>query len=145
MASLSDLHRAVEATLASKRIGHPVFVRYLFFDDLPTGEIFPRMSELVAAVHGWMRQAISKLHAIGSLQRGQISLMVQFEGGATALVTYASRKEGGRGVDLTILGNHGAIYHETTQLSIEATTLDETFIGAIAEALSADHQRESKP
>ena len=41
-----------------------------------------------------------------------MSLTLQFRDGATALVSFARGQPRGDGVDLMVLGNHGALYHD---------------------------------
>jgi hypothetical protein len=40
-----------------------------------------------------------------------VSLTLEFRGGATALVSWAATTEP-PGIDLTVLGNHGALHHD---------------------------------
>jgi hypothetical protein len=112
MTTLADLHRAVQTTLASKRLGTPVFVRYLQQGLDPGEAVVPRLARATAAVRDWLGQPLERLYAVGSADRGQVSLTLQFRGGATALVSYARGEPRGAGVDLMVLGNHGALYHD---------------------------------
>src|SRR5262249_38912355 len=107
MTTLADLHRAVQATLASKRLGRPVFVRYLLHGPDRATAALPRLAQLTAAVRDWIGQSLERVHAVGSPKAGQVSLTLEFSGGATALVCWASSTAAGYGIDLTVLGNHG--------------------------------------
>ena len=109
MPSVADLHRAVQATLASKRLGTPVFVRYLFQG---AEAVLTRLTQTVSVIRGWVGRDLERLYALGSVKSGQITLTLEFEGGATALVGWSSTNSAGGGVDLTLLGNHGALYHD---------------------------------
>src|SRR5262245_49748853 len=112
MTTLADLHRAVQSTLASKRLGRPVFVRYLFCGQDKTDTALPRLAQLTAAVRDWIAQPLERVHAAGTPRGGQITLTLEFRGGATALVSWAAAPPRGAGIDLTVLGNRGAIYHD---------------------------------
>jgi hypothetical protein len=140
--TLADLHRAVQATLASKRLGTPVFVRYLFFGTLPADAVLPRLALLTATVGDWLGQPLERIYAIGSLKSGQVSLTLEYRGGATALVSWAASPPRGAGVDLTVVGNHGALYHDAgnAQLWDEPATVaaaapDKGLVGLIDRAL----------
>jgi hypothetical protein len=112
MSTLADLHCAIQATLAEKRLGKPVFVRYLFQGPDEVKVIVPRLAQLTAAVREWLGQTLERVHAVGSVDSGQVALTLQFREGGSALVCFARGKSQGSGVDVTVLGNHGALYHD---------------------------------
>jgi hypothetical protein len=113
MATLADLHRAVEATLASKRLGALVFVRYLLHSPDKADVVPSRLAQLVAVVRTWLGQALERVYALGTVKTGQVTLTLEFRGGATALVSWTATPPRGDGVDLFLVGNHGAIYHDS--------------------------------
>jgi hypothetical protein len=106
------LHRAVAETLASKRLGTPVFVRYLVQTHDRASSVLPRLAQVVAAIRGWLNQPIERLYALGQVKQRQLTLTLEFRGGGTALVAWSAGAAAGDGVDLMVLGNHGAIYHD---------------------------------
>jgi hypothetical protein len=109
MPSLTDLHRAVESVLATQRIGQPVFVRYVRFGGAQSEDVAFRLAALVTIIRSWFNQPIQHLSFIGAKGLDAPAVLLQFAAGATALVSLAV---GDPAVDLTILGNHGAIYHQ---------------------------------
>ncbi|HXG11400.1 MAG TPA: hypothetical protein VNK04_16720 [Gemmataceae bacterium] len=112
MMTFADLDRAVQATLASKRLGKPVFVR-LTWQGLDRPEaVAPRLAQTMAVVQQWLGQPLDQIYAIGSAASGQVALTLKFREGATALVSFARGQPRGAGIDLMVLGNHGAIYHD---------------------------------
>ncbi len=119
MTRLADLHQAVQSTLAGKRLGTPVFVRYLVHSQDKPGAVLDRLAHLTATVSGWLGQAVERIYGLGSATNGQISLMVEFAGGGTALIGWARSGERGDGLDLTILGNRGALYHDAGTAQLE--------------------------
>ncbi len=130
--TVTDLHRAVQDTLAGNRLGQPVFVRYLLHNLDNPETIVPRLAQLTATVRDWLGQPLDRLYAIGAIERGQVSLTLQFRNGAAALVSIGGRpvtavahQPRGNGVDLLVLGNHGAIYHDSgsAELSDDAATV----------------------
>lgn len=112
MSTLADLHRAVEATLKSKRLGRPVFVRYLLSSRDKATAAPARLSQLAAAVIGWIGEPLERLHAISTPKGGHVTLTLEFRGGASALVSWASSPPRGDGIDVMVLGSRGAAYHD---------------------------------
>jgi hypothetical protein len=112
MNSLASLHRAVGATLASGRLGRPVFVRYTLQGLDRSEAITSRLTQITATVRDWLGQPLEQLYALGTIESGQVALTLRFRDGATALVSFARAALRGDGVDLFVLGNHGAIYHD---------------------------------
>lgn len=112
MTTLADLHRTVQSTIASKRLGRPVFVRYTLQGLEKPDKIVSRLIQATAAVRDWLGQPLDRVYATGIAAGGQVSLTLQFREGGTAQVSFARGKSHGDGVDLLVLGNHGAIYHD---------------------------------
>ncbi len=113
MTSLADFHRTVQATIASKRVGAAVFVRYMYHASITGDAIAARLAKTAAAVRDWTAQPLDRIFAQGAEKSRHITLMLEFRGGATALVTWVGTAGRGSGIDLTVVGNHGAIYHDT--------------------------------
>lgn len=112
MSTLTDLHRAVQTTLASQRLGKPVFVRYCLHRLGKVEAPLPALAQVTAVVRDWLGQPLDRVYAVGTLESGQVSLTLQFREGATALVSYARGTLRGEGVDLLVLGNRGALSHD---------------------------------
>jgi hypothetical protein len=112
MTALADLHRSVQATLGSKRLGTPVFARYLLQRPERPEAMVPRLAQLVAVVRGWLDQPLDRLYAQGTTAAGHITLALDFRHGATALVSLTGGPPRGDGIDLMVLGNQGALYHD---------------------------------
>jgi hypothetical protein len=112
MTTFADLHRAVRSTLESKRLGRPVFVRYLLTSQDRADAALARLSQLAAAVRDWLGQPVERAHALGTPKTGHVSLTLEFRDGATALVGWAACPPRGDGLDLMLLGSRGAVYHD---------------------------------
>ena len=110
--NLAELHAAVTRTLASKRLGTPVFVRYLLHGQDKAGTASTRLAQITAVVRDWIGQGLERVYAVGTEKAGSANLTLEFQGGATALVCWTNSPGRGPGVDLLLLGNHGAIYHD---------------------------------
>lgn len=117
--NIADLHRTIETTLASKRLGTPVFVRYLVHGRGSAAVVLARLTRIVMAVRDWLAQPLERVYALGSAKGPQVSLSLEFRGGATALVSHAAAPgptrvtgQGITAVDVTLIGNHGVLYHD---------------------------------
>jgi hypothetical protein len=126
----AELIRSVQAALASKRLGTPVFIRLLLHGG--GNGVLARLTSATMTVRDWIGQPLERLYAVGRLKDAQVSLTLEFRGGATALVAHAAAPAPGGGsgaVDLTLLGNRGALYHD-----FGSTNLWESVEGAEAPA-----------
>ncbi len=113
MTTISDLHRTVEQTIATKRLGTPVFVRYLLHSHDKASVIPTRLACIAEAIRNWLnKQKLDRIYAIGSAASGHMTLTLEFDKGGTAQVSWVSGRGRGEGVDLMVIGNHGAIYHD---------------------------------
>jgi len=114
MTTVSELHRAVQTAITGKRIGKPVFVRYLLQGVLETeGPPLWALARTIAVVGEWLGQSPHKLYSLysGKGSKSQVTFTLLFPDGATAVISEARGQEGNAGVDLTVIGNRGALYH----------------------------------
>ena len=142
MNTLADLHRAVQTTLASKRLGTPVFVRYLYHSPVKGRAAIARLARTVTTVREWLGQPLERVLALGNVEGRQVSLTLEFRGGATALVSWAGTTGRGSGVDLMVIGNHGTINHDAGATDLWDETLppgdgepDEAVVALIERAI----------
>jgi predicted dehydrogenase len=111
MSAAADRHRAVEATLAAGRLGTPVFVRYHLQSREPLRAVQRRLAGVKGVVEGWVGRATEREYPLGGIRGGHVCTLVEYLGGATAFVSWACGAEQGA-ADVTVLGNHGGLYHE---------------------------------
>jgi hypothetical protein len=108
-----DLLQAVEQLLASRRLGEPVFVRCLVSTRDPATDPVQPLAYLAGSITRWFGVPLTRLYAAGTLAEGQISVTLQFANGATGLAVFARCPDGMGSLNILLLGNHGAAYHET--------------------------------
>ena len=114
---LDALERAVEGAIAGRRIGRPVFVRYTQSDADRGERTAVRLARMTRTVRQWVGQPPTRLYVVGSAREGPVSLTVQFRNGASALLSVRRGKSHGDGVDLLVIGNHGAIHYDSATAS----------------------------
>ncbi len=112
MSRRADLHRTVAELLSSRRLGRPVFVRYLTQGPGDAASLVTELAGILGIVRDWIGQPLDRLYAVGSPADGQVTLTAQFRDGALALVGTAVGPARGDGVDLLILGSLGAVLHD---------------------------------
>lgn len=111
MTSLADLHRTVQTTLTGKRLGTPVFVRYLLRSPEKAAAAPARLAWIAGVVRDWLDQPLERVYAQGQAKNGHLDLMLEFRGGATAVIHW-SAVANAADADVMILGNRGALYQE---------------------------------
>ena len=107
--SLDELSQAVRGTIASQRIGRPVFVRCTAQGPEQGNALIGRLARLAELAGEWIGQPMVRIAAVGSAESGQAALALDFKDGATALVSYAKGTARGAGVDVLVIGNRGSI------------------------------------
>ena len=111
MPSLADLHRSVQETLASKRLGTPVFVRYLLRSPEQPAAVPARLAWIAGVVRDWLGQPLERIYVQGQAKNGHLDVTLEFRQGATAVIHWSAIAQAAA-ADVMILGNHGALYHE---------------------------------
>jgi predicted dehydrogenase len=108
---LDFLTQATKTVVEAGRIGTPVFMRCV-------AQVAPDAAALSDALDNALQAAQTLLNAeplnvykLGSSEAGQITAAVKYAAGQTALVSVGIAHDEPR-VDLMLLGNKGAIYHE---------------------------------
>jgi predicted dehydrogenase len=123
VSNVLNLHQAVRDTLASGRLGTPVFVRYRA-RAADQRSLVPQLARMIAEVREWLGQGLDRIVAVGAVANGSVSLTLELRKGATAVVSAATGTEQGAGVDLVILGNRGALYHDAGHDAVAAERID---------------------
>src|SRR5262249_13387038 len=118
-----------------------VFVRYTIQGLDKPEAVPPRLAQATAAVRDWLGQPLTRLYAVGTAASGQVALTLSFRDGATALVSFVHGQPRGDGIDVMVLGNHGAVHHDAGDASLYDEALasdgkpDLVLVGAIERAL----------
>lgn len=153
-ADLDALEQNVQSVLARKRLGQPVFVRYTLCEPRKEEERLTYLARMTDAACRWLAQPLERVFAVGTLASGTINLTLQFRQGATALISLAASPCLGDSVDLMVLGNHGALYHDAGQgpqwnggTRYRSTQTDAKLTGLIERALRSGQpeQVEGRP
>jgi hypothetical protein len=141
---LSDLHRAIASVLKSKQLGVPVFVRYTLQFVCEDKSLAPPMARLAGVVCGWIGQNPKRVLAT-EIASTLMTTLMEFPSGATALVSVVCRDQAPGTVDLMLLGNEGATYHETGPIlaDLKECKTDAKLLHAIERSVQSKNPEEA--
>jgi len=121
------LYQTVKHALDAGRVGSPVFVRYVAQIASGREELRGVLAEALAMANSWLGASPQRVYVQGCGDAGQLTATVQYSGGQTALLSvgvappvYAEALRTAPQIDLMLLGNKGALYHDSTSLSLFA-------------------------
>ena len=108
------LQQSVGSVIAEGRIGSPVFLRCIVQMPLADTNIVSGMAALVAVANTWMPSPPERIYAPEQTDTTQITAMVQYAGGQTAMLSVNRIQEVQEAsVNLLLIGNKGVICHES--------------------------------
>jgi hypothetical protein len=111
--SPGSLTQGVQKAITEGQIGAPVFVRWVAANASEAAELLPGLGAMLEAAEAWLGSAAQRVYAVGGPAAGQVTAMVDYEGGQGALLTTAlAPSPGPPHVNLTLLGQRGAVYHD---------------------------------
>ena len=111
---IQSLQQSVQSVINEGRIGSPVFLRCIVHAPIEAADTVGGIAALTAIANSWMPNPPEQIYAIDNADRTQITAMVKYTGGQSALLSVNRLPAGGEvTVDLRLVGNNGIIYHET--------------------------------
>jgi len=111
---IQSLQQSVQSVIDEGRIGSPVFLRCIVHAPIEAADTVGGIAALTAIANSWMPDPSEQLYALDNTDKTQITAMVKYAGGQSALVSVNRIPAGGEvSVDLRLVGNNGIIYHET--------------------------------
>lgn len=111
---IQSLQQSVQSVIDEERIGSPVFLRCIVRAPIEASDAVEGVAALTAIANGWMPNPPEQIYALDNPDATQITAMVKYAGGQSALLSVNRIPAGGEvAVDLRLVGNNGIIYHET--------------------------------
>lgn len=111
---IQSLQQSVQSVIDEGRIGSPVFLRCIVHAPIEVADTLGGIAALTALANNWMPNPPEQVYALDNADRTQITAMVKYTGGQSALLSVNRLPAGGEvTVDLRLVGNNGIIYHET--------------------------------
>jgi hypothetical protein len=113
-----SLYQSVKSALDAGHVGVPLFVRCVAHVAPDRVGLTEALRQVAAVAGAWLGAPARRVYVQGSAEAGQITASVQYTRGESALVSVNPvRADGAPRVDLMLLGNTGALYHEGSALS----------------------------
>jgi len=111
---MQSLQQSVQSVINEGRIGSPVFLRCMLQIPIKGESIAQVTAALAALANTWMPSSPEQIYVQESADAIQSTAMIQYSGGQTATVSVnCIPPDTETSVDLILIGNKGAIYHET--------------------------------
>ncbi|MFH1269379.1 MAG: Gfo/Idh/MocA family oxidoreductase [Planctomycetota bacterium] len=109
---IAAANEAVITALRARRIGTPVSVRIVDHGTSEIDAVESRLARALEAASRWLDADVRRLAALGGFQSGQVSVLMEFRQGQTALVSAGTHGRGRPLVEVVVVGNRGVLSWE---------------------------------
>ena len=144
MSYLEALERLVGQRLEADAIGRVVFVRAHLQLTADHGLLLPLAAGALDLAARWTGGAIRSVYPQGGIRQGVVSLLIDFEGGQSAIVSAEATLGGEASVQALITGQSGTIrfddFPEPGQLADLTAGRGQRWVREIAAALASGRQ-----
>lgn len=134
------LDQTIAARIDSGEIGKPLFVRADLQLTADHGHLLGAAGAVLESVTRWFQSGVDRVYAHGGVRQGFLSLMVEFSGGQTALLSAETTRSGDPSALVLVLGQYGSIrlddYPEPEQLG-DAARANPAIVAAIERSLDS--------
>ena len=111
---MQSLQQSIQSVIDSGRIGSPVFLRSMLQLPVTNTNIEHATNILITLANLWIPSAPEFIQSRKSSDNIQLTTMIQYLGGQTSVLSVNRvPTEKTASIDLQMIGNKGAIYHET--------------------------------
>jgi len=136
MAYLTWLGGAVRNALTQKRMGTPVAVRGYFLLSPDHGLLLPTLAEALTMTAGWFGGLPARVCALGGVRSGEVTVLAEFPGGETALLSAATLRDPPALADLLVIGNRGTMRYQDRPEALAPGSADPKLMRAIERSLA---------
>ena len=116
--TLDALARCMQRALESSQIGAAVAVRVTAYISPDPDAIEPQLGEAVRLVSSWVDSPLLQVHIEGGLQAGEITALLRFEKGQTALISCGVCSTAPYTLGAVVFGTKGVISWEAGEHTI---------------------------
>ena len=131
------LGRMVRSAVSQRRIGSPVALRAFFHLSPDHGRLMPLLGEALNTASGWFASPPARLYALGGVREGQVTVLLEYAGGETALVSVGVLQDPTPSADLLLIGNRGTLRYEGRSEPGEPGAVDARLVGAVERSLAS--------
>ena len=109
MTYLEDLSRWLSQEAVRRRMGRPVAARASFALPFAPDAAPGLLAAVAASAETWMGAVPKRAYALGSARLGQLTALIEFATGETALLGVEPCREASPAVHVLLIGNHGTV------------------------------------
>ncbi len=134
------LYETVKEILDTGRVGVPVFLRCSAQIESGDDHVEDVLMRILTMTCSWMESVPLRLYAQSGSKSKQLTVTVHYVGGQTGIVSVNAAPDAKDSLDLMLLGNKGALYHDSESLppGFDLTTgplpVPEWLVDAVAES-----------
>jgi hypothetical protein len=122
---MQSLYETIKEILGTGRVGVPVFVRCVVSIAPEEEDIEEVLMKVLTMTNSWLGASPFRVYAQSRPKSGQITVTIHYLEGQSALVSVNAVPGLAASVDLVLLGNKGALYHDSESLSPDFDVTDE--------------------
>ena len=113
------LYQTIKEIIDAGRVGTPVFIRFIA-QVIPSEEhIIDTLGRFLVIIGSWLGAIPVRVYVQHRENTAQITASVEYEDGQTAIVSVGIASGFSSRIDLMMLGNKGALYHDGTDMPPE--------------------------
>jgi hypothetical protein len=113
---MHSLYRTVSEILDTGRLGVPVFVRCIIQVASGSEHMGNILARMLTMASSWLKSSPVEVYAQSNDRLRQITVTIKYTDGQTSIVSVSASGAAHR-IDLMLLGNKGALYHNGDALS----------------------------
>jgi len=135
------LYQTIKEIIDTGRVGVPVFVRFIVQTTPIDEQIIDILAQTLVMTGSWLGSIPAKIYVQHRENTAQITATAEYTGGQTAIVSINISTEFASRIDLMLLGNKGALYHDGEamptgfDLGVEPMTIPKWLIDVIERSL----------
>ena len=113
---MHSLYRTINEILDTGRLGVPVFVRCIIQVAPGSEHMGNVLARVLTMASSWLKSSPLEVYAQSNDRLRQITVTIKYTDGQTSIVSVSASGAAHR-IDLMLLGNKGALYHDGDALS----------------------------
>ena len=113
---MHSLYRTVNEIIDTGRLGVPVFVRCIVQIASGSEQVGSVLARILTMASSWLKSSPVEVYAQSNHRLRQITVTIKYTDGQTSIVSVSATGVAHR-MDLMLLGNKGALYHDGDALS----------------------------
>jgi len=131
------IDRQVARAVAAGRVGTPVALRAFLYLSEDHGRLMETVGAVLAAAGGWFSSPARRLYALGGAAHGEITVLAEFAGGQTALISAGLLRGPAPLANILVIGNKGTLRFEGPAVPEPAPPAVRRLLSAVERSLAS--------